>query len=89
MEGELSLEAWSIAEVEIHGWKLHVRLRCFYLGASYAHFELRHDGPLPGVTETGYRSVFTPLSQLGEMTPLEFLTATIPPGPREQQLTLF
>ena len=89
VEGRLSLEAWSQAELEIFGWQVNVTLRPFYLGALYAHFEIRHNGPLPGFTGTGYRSVFTPLASLAERSPLEFLAELIPKRPHEQQLTLF
>ncbi|MEO6476191.1 hypothetical protein [Luteolibacter sp.] len=88
-EGRLCLEAWSRADLEICGWQVNVLLRPFYLGASYAHFEVRHDGPLPGFTGTGYRSVFTPLTSLADRSPEEFLAELIPPRPREQQLSLF
>ena len=89
VEGELTLAAWSTAKLDIHGWELEIRLRCFYLGGAYAHFEVRHDGPLPGLTQTGYRSIFVPLSQIAGKTPREYLSEAIPPRPKVQQLTLF
>jgi hypothetical protein len=89
LEGKLSLDAWCNADLEICGWNLNVRLRPFFLGGSFAHFEIRHNGPLPGVTQTGYRSVFTQLANFADRTPLEFLQASIPQAPREQQMTLF
>lgn len=89
VEGKLSMDAWCHAELEISGWKLEVRFRPFYLGGSFAHFEIRHNGPLPGVTQTGYRSIFTSLATFAEQSPLEFLQDSIPHAPREQQMTLF
>lgn len=88
-DGELKMDAWSRANVEIHGWPFQITFRPFYLGASYAHFEVRHNGPLPGLTETGYRSIFVPFGQIVGKTPLEFLSKAIPARPKAQQLTLF
>lgn len=89
VEGQLSLEAWSKADLEISGWQVQIHMRPFHLGAGYVHFEIRHDGPLAGFTETGYRSHFTPLATFAEFTPEEFLAALIPARPKVQQLTLF
>lgn len=89
VEGRLTLDAWCRADLEISGWKLEVRFRPFYLGGSFAHFEIRHDGPLPGVTQTGYKSIFSSLANLADQSPLEFLEASIPRAPLEQQLRLF
>lgn len=89
VEGWLTLDAWCRADLEISGWKLEVRFRPFYLGGSFGHFEIRHDGPLPGVTQTGYRSIFSSLANLADQSPLEFLQGSIPQAPREQQMSLF
>ncbi len=87
--GRLSLEGWCDADLEISGWNLSIKFRPFYLGGAFAHFEIKHDGPLPGVTETGYRSVFTPLANLAAQSPLEFLASSIPQAPIARQLDLF
>lgn len=89
LEGQLSLDAWCRADLMISGWQVQVLMRPYHLGAGYAHFEIRHDGPLPGVTDTGYRSHFTPLATFAEFTPEEFLALLIPERPKIQQLTLF
>ena len=90
LHGSLSLDAWCDAELEVSGWKLRITMRPFYLGASYAHFEIRHAaGPIPGFTETGYRSVFTPMATFAEFSPAEFLELSVPKVLPAQQLTLF
>lgn len=90
VEGTLSLDAWCDSELEVSGWKVRITMRPFYLGASYAHFEIRHaGGPIPGFTETGYRSVFTPMATFAEFSPEEFLELSVPKVLPAQQLTLF
>lgn len=89
LDGVLTLDAWCRADLMVSGWPLNVVLRPLYLGATYAHFQIRHNGPIPGVTETGCQSVFTPLATFAELAPEEYLSSLIGTHPREQQLTLF
>lgn len=88
-DGMLTLDAWCKAELQISGWLVKVTMRPFYFGAGYVHFSIRHNGAIPGLTGTGYRSHFTPLATFAELTPEDFLTVLIPPSPRKQQLMLF
>jgi hypothetical protein len=89
-EGELSLTSWSDGEVSVVPWTIRVRCRSFHISLRDVHLELRHNGPLPGITETGYRSVFVPLSKFSSMTPEEFVRTEICSKlPTTQQLTLF
>jgi hypothetical protein len=90
LEGTLSLDAWCRMKREVSGWPLEITVRPFYLGAGFVHFEFRSsDGPIPGLTGTGYLSDFRPLSLFAEHTVEEFLAARVPARAREQQLTLF
>lgn len=89
VEGELSLEAWSKAELEISGWNVTVHMRPLHLGAGYVHFEILHDGPIRKFTETGYRSHFTPITTFAELSPIEYLSLVISTRPKEQQMELF
>jgi len=90
IEGSLSLDAWCKAKLKVSGWTVEVTMRPFHLGAGYVHFEIRSDdGPIPGLTATGYRSEFRPLALFSELAPESFLAALIPERSRVQQLTLF
>lgn len=89
-EGKLSLSEWSAAEVNLMPWTMRIRCRPFYISYSDAHFEIRHEGPLPGVTETGYRSMWVPLATFATMTPDEFVKSEIGRRlPSTRQMTLF
>lgn len=89
-DGELSLTAWSEGEVSVMPWTVRVRCRSFHISQRDAHLELRHTGPLPGVTETGYRSMFVPLSKFADMTPEEFIRNEVCNKlPKSAQMTLF
>jgi hypothetical protein len=87
--GYLSLMAWSRADVLVSGWQVKVLMRPFYLGAGYVHFQINHNGPMKGFTETGFRSVFTSLQTFSEITPLEYLAEMIPERNIDPQMTLF
>ena len=90
IEGRLDLARWSSAELSILPWTLRVTCRPFYLSSTTAHFEIRHDGPLPGVTETGYRSVFAPMSAFADRTPDDFIRSVVCKNlPKSAQMTLF
>jgi hypothetical protein len=85
--GRLSLDAWSTSELTVAPWTFRIECRVFWLGSNQVHFALHHDGPLPGVTETGYRSIFVPLSNFaGGLTPADFIRSMFP---RIAQLSLF
>ncbi|MFD0894737.1 hypothetical protein KBB96_05030 [Luteolibacter ambystomatis] len=89
-DGELTLAGWSSAEFNAPPWTFRVRFRPFHISHWSAHLEVRHDGPLPGVTETGYRSMFVPLKTFATMTPKEFVRSEICSKlPATQQLNLF
>ena len=90
LEGELNLAGWSSAEMSVLPWTFRVTCRPFYLSSSSAHFEIRHDGPLPGVTETGYRSIFAPMATFTDKTPDDFIRSEICKDlPKSSQMTLF
>lgn len=90
IEGRLDLAQWSSAELSILPWTVRVTCRPFYLSSSTAHLEIRHDGPLPGVTETGYRSIFAPISAFASRTPEDFIRSVVCRDlPKSVQLTLF
>ena len=87
VRGRLALDAWSTAELTVAPWTFRVECRPFWLGTDQVHFAIHHDGPLPGVTSTGYRSIFTPLSTFaGGLTPTDFIRAMFP---QTAQLSLF
>lgn len=89
-EGNLTVSAWSDGEVSAMPWRLRVRCRPFHISSRDAHIELRHDGPLPGVTETGYRSIFVPMSKFSTMTPEEYVRNEVCANlPKVQQMDLF
>lgn len=87
--GYLSLMAWSRADLVISGWQVNVLMRPFHLGAGYVHFQIRHNGPMKGFTETGFRSVFTPIATFDETTPEDYLSKLIPERSTGPQLWLF
>ena len=70
-------------------WTLRVSCRSFYIGDTYAHLEIHHDGALPGVTLTGYRSIFCPMATFAETTPENYIRSLLTDLPQTQQLTLF
>ncbi|HEX7260391.1 MAG TPA: hypothetical protein VF258_01120 [Luteolibacter sp.] len=87
IRGQLMLDAWSSAELTVFPWKIRVDCRPFWLGADQVHLAIHHEGPLPGVTETGYRSIFAPISTFTDgMTPESFIRAMFP---QTAQLSLF
>ena len=89
-EGELNLAGWSSAEMSVLPWTFRVSCRPFYLSSYSAHIEIRHDGPLPGVTETGYRSIFAPMATFADKTPDDFIRSEICKDlPKSSQMTLF
>lgn len=89
-EGKLLLTAWSDGEVSMMPWRLRVRCRPFHISTRDAHIEIRHDGPLPGITETGYRSMFVPMKTFAQMTPEEFVRNEVCSKlPTSQQMPLF
>jgi hypothetical protein len=89
-DGKLDLAGWSSAEISVLPWTIRVSCRPFFLSSTSAHFEIRHDGPLPGVTETGYRSIFTPMATFADRTPDDFIRREICKDlPKSSQMTLF
>lgn len=89
-DGKLDLNNWSSAEIESHHWRFKVRCRSFRLSSTSAHLEIHHEGALPGVTETGYRSIFTPMTRFADMTPENFIKNEVCKDlPKSSQMTLF
>ncbi len=89
-EGELTLSAWSSKEMNMLPWAFRVSCRPFFLFSYSAHFEINHDGPLPSVTETGYRSVFAPMSFFSRISPEQFIRVEVGKDlPQSYQLELF
>jgi hypothetical protein len=89
-EGELNVAGWSSTEMSVLPWTFRVSCRPFYLSSSSAHFEIRHDGPLPGVTETGYRSIFAPMTKFADTTLADFIRSEICRDlPKSAQMDLF
>lgn len=89
-EGKLNLAGWSSEEMNVLPWTFRVSCRPFFLSSHSAHFEIQHDGPLPGVTETGYRSIFAPMATFADMTPADFIRSEICKDlPKSSQMTLF
>ena len=79
IRGRLTLNAWSTAELTVSPWKFRVECRPFWLGSDQVHFAIHHEGPLPGVTETGYRSIFAPVSMFSDgTTPEEHIRGMFP-----------
>ena len=89
-EGKLNLAGWSSEEMSVLSWRFRVKCRPFFLSSSSAHFEIRHDGPLPGVTETGYRSIFAPMATFADRTPDDYIRREVCKDlPKTSQMTLF
>ena len=87
VRGRLALDAWSTAELTVSPWTFRVECRPFWLGSDQVHFAIHHEGPLPGVTETGYRSIFAPVSTFADgTTPESFIRAMFP---QTAQMSLF
>ena len=87
---ELTIKCWSEAEIKALPWTLKVRCHPFRSTEHWAYIEIRHDGPLPGVTETGYRSIFVPMSKFAEMTPEDFIRNEVCKDlPKSSQMMLF
>ncbi|HEX7261953.1 MAG TPA: hypothetical protein VF258_09070 [Luteolibacter sp.] len=87
IQGRLTLEGWSVAEMTVAPWTFRVVLRPFWLGSDQVHIAIHHDGPLPNVTETGYRSIFAPISTFRDgVTPEEFIREIFP---QTAQMSLF
>ena len=83
----LALDAWSSAELTVSPWTFRVECRPFWLGSDQVHFAIRHDGPLPGVTETGYRSIFASVAMFSDGTsPEEHIRGMFP---QTAQMNLF
>ena len=89
-EGELTIKSWSEAEIKALPWTIRVRCRPFHLAEHFAHLELHHEGPLPGVTDTGYRSIFAPMASFARTTPERYVRETICKDlPKSFQMDLF
>ena len=87
VRGPLALDAWSSTELTVAPWTFRVECRPFWLGSDQVHFAIHHDGPLPGVTETGYRSIFAPITIFADgTTPEQHIRAMFP---QTAQLSLF
>ena len=83
----LALDAWSTADLTVSPWTFRVECRPLWLGSDQVHFAIHHEGPLPGVTETGYRSIFAPVSTFADgTTPEEYIRAMFP---QTAQMSLF
>lgn len=86
LRGELSLDAWSTAEITVSPWTFRADCRPFWIGTDQVHLTIRHDSPLPGVTSTGYLSMFLPVAAFAEgMTPEDYIASRFP---QEAQLAL-
>jgi hypothetical protein len=89
-EGELTLSAWSSKQMSVLPWTFRVSCRSFFLATYCAHFEIDHDGPLPTVTETGYRSIFAPMATFSKISPEQFIrTEVCKDLPKSAQMDLF
>ena len=87
IRGRVSLDAWSSAQITVAPWTFRLECRPFWIGSDQVHLTIHHDSPLPGVTETGYRSIFLPMAAFAEgITPEEHIAAMFP---QEAQLALF
>jgi hypothetical protein len=79
VRGRLALDAWSSIELTVSPWTFRVECRAFWLGTTQVHFTIRHDGPLPGITETGYRSIFETIGTFTDGTsPEDYIRAMFP-----------
>ncbi|MFD2256865.1 hypothetical protein ACFSSA_09270 [Luteolibacter algae] len=89
-KGELTIKCWSEAEIKALPWTLKVRCRPFHHAEHFAHLEVYHDGPLPNVTETGYRAMFVPMAAFADRTPDDFIRKEVCKDlPKSSQMTLF
>jgi hypothetical protein len=89
-EGRLSLTSWTTTEMKIMSWTIRLRLRAFHIGLDFAHLEIEHDGPLPGITETGYLSKFIPLETLAGVDPDDYFRRLLTEQlPAYSQMSLF
>lgn len=89
-EGELTLSAWSSTQLSVLPWSFRVNCRAFFLAPQHAHFEIHHKGPLPSVTETGYRSIFAPMPGFARISPEQFIrTEVCKDLPKSSQMELF
>ena len=87
VRGHLALDAWSTAELTVAPWTFRVECRPFWLGSDQVHFAIHHRGPLPGVTATGYRSIFAPVAMFSDgTTPEEHVRGMFP---QTAQMCLF
>ena len=87
VSGRLTLKAWSETELTVSPWTFHVVCRPFWLGNEQVYIAIDHDGPLPGITETGYRSIFAPIATFKDgVTPEEFIRGMFP---QTAQMSLF
>jgi hypothetical protein len=87
IQGRLTLEGWSTAELTVYPWTFRVECRPFWLGSDQVHIAIHHDGPLPNVTETGFRSIFAPIATFKDaLTPEEFIRGMFP---QTTQMSLF
>ncbi len=89
-EGRLALTSWTTTKMKIMSWTIQLRLRAFHIGLDFAHLEIEHNGPLPGITETGYLSKFVPLGTLAGVDPDEYFRKLLTEQlPEHSQLSLF
>jgi hypothetical protein len=87
IQGRLTLDGWSVADLTVAPWKFRVVLRPFWLSSEQVHIAIHHDGPLPDVTETGFRSIFAPIALFRDgMTPEAFIRGMFP---QAAQMSLF
>jgi hypothetical protein len=47
IQGRLTLEGWSVADLTVAPWTFRVVLRPFWMGQERVHIAIHHDGPLP------------------------------------------
>lgn len=87
VQGRLTLDGWSVADMTVAPWTFRVVLRPFWLGSEQVHIAIHHDGPLPDITETGYRSIFAPIATFKDgLTPEAFIRGMFP---QTAQMSLF
>lgn len=89
-EGKLDITSWSSAEMTVLPWTFRVSCRPFFLSSTSAHLEIRHNGRLPSVTESGYLSIFTPMDSFANRSPEDFIRMNVCKHlPKSTQMTLF
>ena len=87
IQGRLTLDGWSVADMTVAPWTFRVVMRPFWMGQERVHIAIHHDGPLPEVTATGYRSIFAPIATFKDgVTPEEFIRGMFP---ETSQMSLF